>query len=263
MAGNTEEAGKTLDALEANLKGMLLRNPLLRTATNIMNAKAPNLKKTNEAFYNSWMNEMVNKYHMSVDAANRVLDTFEFVLPGSAKAYLEAAGVKDKSGKLAGIVGAGVGVRPLNIAEDLTNYLGGKAASDITAARTSYMKLLKMDFPVSDEQVDEAFKTALEKAGEPYTKLQEAVYAARAQDVSDLEIMQRLKASGISKRMITTILSGQPLTPIMMMGDLKKDMQKDLLHAYTDETKRQEAQDRYIKNEQRLINLIQKYQENE
>jgi hypothetical protein len=262
MAGDKKGAGEILETLGASVKGMLLRDPVLRASENIWNAKAPNLKKTNESLYNDWMAAMMDK-GMSIDTANRLLDTMEFVLPGTVKAYLEASGVKEKSERIAKTIAAGIGTRRFDVAEDLTNYLGGKAASDINAARASYMRLLKADFPISDDQVEDAFKTALERAGEPYIKLQDAVYAAKAQDVEDEEIAARLKTAGISKKMIAAILNGDKLTPLMILGDLKTDMKKDLLDNYNDDDSREKAKDRYIKNEERLINLVQKYQENQ
>jgi hypothetical protein len=49
----------------------------------------------------------------------------------------------------------------------------------------------------------------------------------------------------------------------MILGDLKTDMQKDLLLNYGDEDKRKEARERFRHNERRLIQLIHDNQENQ
>jgi hypothetical protein len=262
-AGDTEGAKEALTALEANLKGMLLRNPLLRTYTNVVNAKQPTIARTNPEMYKAAMDVLVNRQGFSVDNANRLLDTGEFLMPGFVKAWIEANAVKGKSRPIANVVAAGVGARKFDVAEDLTNYLGGKAASDINAARASYMKLLKQDFDVNDSAVKESFKNALEEAGHPYVKLQEAIAAARAQDVSDRELRDRLKISGISGEIASALIHGRPIKPLMILGDLKTDMQKDLLLNYGDEDKRKEARERFRHNERRLIQLIHDNQENQ
>lgn len=229
-------------------------NSMWKAAKNALAGNQPAFAHNSPEFYKTSMARLTSLPGVTVGMANGFMDAMTPIVPKSLINYLQSKDVQSPA--LKDIVLSGVGVTKFDLAKDISNYLGNKSVSDIKASRSDYLDLMKQDFESSPERLESAFNSTMKKAAEPYEKLRLAVQAARAQGTSRSELTTRLKATGVSPEMLATLLRDKPLKVIDLVGDLKSDLNKDLIDNMKDGAEKREAMRRYNYNTRQMNALI-------
>jgi len=240
-------------------KGLYLSNALWGQIAKQYNGSGARLEQENKALYDKiggWLTEA----GFEVKGANRAINAAESTLPKSVTNYIMSKNPDIVSEKLKTAIMAGVGVSKVDVANDISNYMSGKALTDIKDAKNTYASLMKQDYTSSPERLEKSFVKGLKASAEPYDKMRTAVQAAKKMGTDDIELMRRMKAAGLSARMSYMILENDPITVDVLTTDLKKDFQRDLIDTIKDPAKQEEAINRFIYNNEQLIDLMGKYQ---
>lgn len=254
--GDKDGAKKDLDMGYKMFVGLFDSNRVWATIRRTMAGAKPKLATDDPKAYDQKHGELTDM-GLSSKQADGLMLLMEQVLPRTSKDVRAAKNVSSPT--LAAAVGAGVGVQKLDVAKDVSNYVGGVDKDKIQQARTGYLDLMKQNYENKPGRVEDDFKKALKDASEPYEHLRDAVNAAKAQGASRSEMLKRLKAADISKEVAYAILHNKPLTPAMIDGDLKKDYQRDLIDAIGDPEAKAQARQRYRDNNRLMRQLVRKY----
>lgn len=256
--GKTKEAKADLDQFLNQTKGLYLSNALWGQVAKQLNGSRTRLEQENKPLYDK-LAKMVTDAGFEVKGANRAINAGESILPRTVTNIVTALSPDIVSNKLKAAVAAGVGVSRLDVANDISNYMGGKALTDIKAAKDTYATLMKQDYTSSPERIEKSFVKGIKEAAEPYNKMRTAVLAAKRMGTDDIELMRRLKAAGMSKNMSYKLLNNEPISVGVLTTDLKRDFQRDQIASIHDEGKQEEALNRFIYNNEQLYDLMSKY----
>lgn len=205
----------------------------------------------------NWMHKsIVDATHMDPRKADALLSVV-MLAPKTARDIAASRELKTPSMKA--LVAAGVGAQRFDPAKDLGTFVGGSSMAAINDAKKSYSNLMMRDYESSPETLEAAFKGAIDKAQEPYKKLQLAVQAARKNGASLPQIAEQLDAAGVSEDMAGMLLMNKPIKAYDLAISLDADFKKDMLASDGDPLKRRQAMQRYIKNTTALSKLLMKY----
>lgn len=234
--------------------GMLSQNGAWGMISKAVSGDPPSLAKSNPAHYQRRLEYAVNTLGLTKQQADRAMNIGAI---GEPKANLEfQRGLDEQSDtNVRATIGSGVGLRPLDPVRDLKNYGGQRFVSELNAARKDYTDLLKVDFDVKPERVEDEFREAIKDVAEPYTRLRLAVLAAKEQGKTIPEIVTALKLGRTPNKSIAAVLNGDDPPITLIASDLTQDIRADLMKDSTPEVVA-----RARKNLGLLTKLLEKYQ---
>lgn len=233
--------------------GMLSQNSVWGLMSRAISGDTPAIAKSNPRYYNAVLEHLVNDGGLSVQDANRTINASQVGTPkGLTELFKGLTEGTDRPIKT--LMALGTGVNRFDVSKNIENYDGPKFQSELAKARRGYADLLKADFTVREDRVEDAFKKALKDAAEPYAYLKSAVDAAKAQGKSNEDVVKSMKLGRVPSRAIRMILNGESPNVSLILADLRADIRVDVMRN-PDEATRARA----VRNQELLNKLVEKY----
>jgi hypothetical protein len=233
--------------------GMLSQNSAWGLMSRAISGDTPSIAKSNPRYYNAVLEHLVNDGGLSVQDANRAINASQIGTPkGATEAYKGLTEDTDRPIKT--LMALGTGVNRFDVAKNIENYDGPKFQADLLKAKRGYSDMLKADFQVREDRVEDAFKGALKNVVEPYAFLKSAVAAAKAQGKSEADVIKSLKLGRVPSRAVRSIVNGESPSVGLILADIQEDIRRDMLRDPSEETSA-----RAIRNRKMLEDLVKKY----
>ena len=262
-SNDSKEAMTSAEKAVLGFAGLLSKNSMWKAfgeASKVYTgdkASVPRIARTAPTTYND-LSSMLTDAGVSANTANAVISAMTPFVPKLMRNAAEAADVKSPS--MRAVIASGVGVNRFTPLEDVGSVVGKVSMAKIAKARAQYADLMKQNYTSSPERLEGAFKDAIDKAQEPYSNLQRAVAAAKKEGASRSKLYEQLKLAGVSDEMSGALLRNRPVPATILIADLNKDLERDVIASGDDPLKRREATRRYRYNMKMLSKLLHKYQ---
>lgn len=219
----------------------------------------PGIASTAPTKYNELNQYLTQKLGMSKESADRVLDLGMIFTPKTIKNVWASQEIPGES-PLKPLVAAGVGVQKFDAGEDVQKFLGPALKGSLNTARKPYLDLLKADYDITPESLDNQMQSHMKDLVDPYEKMKAGVEAAKAQGLSEREIGMRLITSGVGNDVAAMLYKDKPIPALMMMGDPVGSLVNEI-KAEPDPDKRQQMMDRAKAKVKMFQDLFRKYKD--
>jgi len=254
---NPDKADEYSEEAAKSAVSFFTPNSLIVGLIKASRGSSPTISRTSPELYNTLLQKAVDS-GLSQEQLNAALNISTPLVPGTlqdtAKGYYANASSSTKN-----ILRSGIGAQKISPESDVKNYLSRRFSYELREAKNSYTKLIREPINVSEERLEEEFKSAMEAISKPYSSLEKAYKANMAMGKDEDKFLVSMLNNGVDKKVATMIIEGKMYPAALVYQDMKREAKEQLL-AMPEGPEQEKAIARWEAKLESLSNIVYKYE---